>query len=452
MKIIKNKNSALTTLLFAIAALFIFSCNKEEAEKIPSVDLITLSKVDTSIYNMGRYINIQGNGFDDVEEVYFNNFKAYLNPSYLTPSDIVVQIPKDFPDEITNMVTLVTKSKARYDFDFTVNVPVPVINTVAYTLSQNLITIAGTDLAKAKEVSVGGVVITNFKTSTDNKYITFNVPKGIPAGVVAVKVVCPPGTASSNFDLDKASMPAITEIPCEWVDEGKLMQLNGRNLALITSVLLNNVEVKSGFVYNADNSVLKFPMPAGITPGALVIKVKNQFDKESAPFTGKYKTSEFLFWDFDAKKHCWGAPNSHLTNVGGVSANYVLWEGKIAASWWDQNNMFCGCGDPKPSSEITSNPGNYVMKFEVNVVNSWSVGSIRFSFNDDAISSDWIPYPTGGSYKTDGWKTISIPLTKWNFGTATLTGNYRLKFFTGGAPSDAVDVKIYFDNLRIDKK
>jgi len=451
-KFINNQYFAITSLMFVFATIFFFSCDKQEVEKVPSVHSIILSRIDTTIFPMGRYIDINGNGFDDVQSVLFNNLATYLNPNYVTSTHIVVQIPNDYPDEITNKVTLMTRSKASYEFDFTVNVPVPVINNVSYTLSKNLVTVEGQYLAKAKEVSVGGIIIKDYTISSDFKIITFNAVAGIPAGDVDVIVTCPPGSASSKFDLDKASSPAITEISCEWVDAGKTMQLNGRNLAFITTVFLNDIKVESGFAYNSDNSILQFPMPANIPAGSITVKVKNIFDKESTPYVGKYKTSEFTIWNFDDLNYCWGAPGSHLVTTDGVSSKYALWEGNISPSWWDQNNMFCGCGGPIPPTSITDNPSNYVLKFDVNVVNPWSVGSIRFSFNDDAISYDWIPYTVDNPYQTQGWKTISIPLSNWNFGTATLTGNYRLKFFTGGAPSDAVDVKIYFDNLRIDTK
>jgi hypothetical protein len=454
MKILKKTNIVGIAIAF-FSMLVMYSCTKDEAEKVPSVSEITLSKADTNIFLMNRYVTIKGSGFDDVQEVLFNDLETFVNPNYVTSSRILVQIPNEYPDEITNKISLITKSKTLYDFDFTVNIPAPQISEIGYTLSKNLITISGANLAKVQEVTIGGIKVEDYTEADDFQEITFSVPDDVPAGVINVAVVCPAGTVELNFDLDEAANPAITQIPCEWVDEGFLMQINGRNLALITAVVVNDTRVESGFVYNEDNSILKFPMPSGITPGTITVKVENQLGRESNAFTLKYKTSDFIFWDLDVINFCWGAPASHVQQgENSISGNYALFAGDIMDSWWDQNNMFNYCGTVP--SEITDNAANYTLKFDINVVNPWSAGVIQFTFNDDspvspevAGSYTWKPYADGESYTSNGWETISIPLTE----LTTLSGgplrDTRFKFFTGGI-GDALDTEIYVDNFRID--
>ncbi len=455
MKILKKTNIVGIAIAF-FSMLVMYSCTKDEAEKVPSVSEITLSKADTNIFLMNRYVTIKGSGFDDVQDVLFNDLETYVNPNYVTSSRILVQIPNEYPDEVTNKISLITKSKAKYDFDFTVDVPLPQINEVAYTVSKNLVSINGLYLAKPREVSIGGVIINDYTVSPDFSTISFVAPSGLPAGILKVKVVCPHGADVYDFDLEEAAKPAITEIPCEWVDEGKTMQVNGRNLALIKTLTINGIEINSGFGYNDDNSVLTFTMPSGITGNSLSIKVLNEFGRESAVATSKYKTSTLMIWDFDAAGYaptCWGAPGSHFTADNGISGNYWLIEGTIGPLDWDQNNMVCTCGDIGAwDADITNNPGNYVVKFEINVINPWSVGSLTFSVNDAAVTADWIPYDAGGSYQSGGWRTVSMPLSNLDLTGVSVYGGYRMYFLTAGAASASEDTYICVDNIRIDTK
>lgn len=441
---------------FAVfAMLLLFSCTKEESESVPSIDEIVLSRVDTTKFLQNRFVYIKGNGLDDVQEVLFNELQAIVNPTYVTSSAITVQIPSEFPEVISNKVSLVTKSGMRYDFDFTVSIREPIINDVGYTLSKNLITYTGANLAKPTEVSIDGIIITDFTVSNDLKTITFLAPQGISDGIVTAKIVCPAGTVEADFNFEEAAKPAILEIPCEWVEEGHLMQLNGRNLGLIGSVFMGDVEVTDGFVYNEDNSVLKFPVPAGVTSGMVSIKVVNQFGSESNSLLTKYKTSEFLFWDYDQTDYCWGAPKSKPQDNPNISigGKYGVWEGDIAGSWWDQGNYYCGCLSIPMS--ITQNPDNYVFKFELNVVNPWQYGTIRIWAQNGGTnwSLDWAPYAEEQPYSTNGWTTVSIPIADLPYDQLLQIQNPRLMFFTGPLVDLGIvaeDVLIYVDNFRID--
>jgi hypothetical protein len=167
-----------------------------------------------------------------------------------------------------------------------------------------------------------------------------------------------------------------------------------------------------------------------------------------------------MFWDYDNLPFYWSVPASHTGNTPSYSigGKHGTWEGNIGDSWWDQNNYFCGCLDIPMS--ITQNADNYVIKFEVYVVNPWSNAAIRIwvtapkpsDGKDDAgWSYDWKPYSVGTPYTTSGWKTISIPLSSIPYDITRQIRNPRLMFFTGGM-GEAKNTLIFNDNFRIDNK
>ena len=48
--------------------------------------------IDLEGAGLGSWIVIQGSNLAGTQEIYFNNYSAYFNPSYVTGSDIVIQI------------------------------------------------------------------------------------------------------------------------------------------------------------------------------------------------------------------------------------------------------------------------------------------------------------------------------------------------------------------------
>lgn len=467
MLINKYKIGIASLLMIAFVSIFTVSCKKND-EAVPSIASVRIVAKDstTTDASFSGYIAIKGSGFDEVNGVKFNGIPAILNPNYVTSNTIVVMVPAKFPSEITNMLEVTTKNGMSYSFPFTVLVPKPVIKEVAYALSKNKLSILGENLAQIKSVSIGGIAIDTAKIVKDPKFkfLTFDVPTNIPSGSVILSLEAAAGRAQSSFDLESASAPAITAIPAEWVDEGGLFTLNGRNLGLIDRVVINdNIIVNEGFTSNDDNSSLGFSLPAGVNSGTIKVKVYNKLGKVSNELSSKFKTSSFLFFNFDDKGICFGAPAARfvLQPQQPISGKYFAMVGNMSPSWWDESNMVCSC-DMLPSN-ISAVASNYVLKFEINVSKPWSAGAIRITFgtppNTDADNTnekwvyDWKPYETDKPYQTNGWQTVSIPLSNLNLSSSAVVNNLRFKFFIpGDAKVGASNVAVYVDNIRIDEK
>lgn len=80
---------------------------------------------------LGNTVCLVGDNLRSIYELYFNDQKATLNTSYMTDHTVLVDIPKNIPEEVTNKIYMVTKSGEKVDFDFSVMVPAPVVSSMS---------------------------------------------------------------------------------------------------------------------------------------------------------------------------------------------------------------------------------------------------------------------------------------------------------------------------------
>ena len=446
----------LSTIL--LTGFVFFSCSDDE-DTVPFVERVRLVTQDSTIAaaDFDMFVVLQGKGFGKVSEVRFNGITANLNLNYVTFSNIIVQVPDEFPEEVGDIVTLVNADGSQYDFSFRIDVPLPAVDEFNYIAATNQVIVNGGNFVHMKSLSIDGTEVVDFDVSSGMDQITFQLPEGVLAGVIPVELTSAAGTSMVDFDLEAAARPIITNVPLEWGEEGSTMRIEGRNLARINKVTINGTfEVTDGFESDEIFSWLEFPMPADVPGEEITIQAINELLSTSNAFTSKYKSSTLLWWNYDDIDYSWGADKAtrrSVDKVPPVSDFYGFWEGTISPSWWDQGNMYNG--DFAIPDEILNNPNNFAVKFELNVVNEWSAGVFTIAFkgddNDEQFSYAYKPYQDGESFVTEGWITVTIPLSEWNISGTTTLANPRFKFFIpGDATEPALETAIYIDNIRID--
>jgi hypothetical protein len=117
------------------------------------------------------------------------------------------------------------------------------------------------------------------------------------------------------------------------------------------------------------------------------------------------------------------------------------------------------------------------LKFEINVSEDWNYGAMQFCFAPyDAGTSNsyfddgnhpspcWEPWRATGSYRTDGWQTVSIPLSEFKYKadagtcsvklTNSMLGGFYCFIFKGSlsltdVPEASCEIEIKMDNFRI---
>ncbi|MBN2762629.1 MAG: hypothetical protein JXR41_06030 [Bacteroidales bacterium] len=379
----------LITVLFAGA--LITSCDDED-DGTPVIHYVRVTNPEksdsllTGAY-MGNLIAIVGENLGDVQELWFNDQQANLIPTYITDNAILVTVPSSVPDEITNTMLLIFSDGRELLYDFSVNIPAPVLSTIS----------------------------------------------------------------------------------CEYVPDGGSVILTGDYFFNPTVIFPGDVEAK---ILEVTKTQLEVEVPAGTGSGPIVVKTK--FGKTTSSFF--FRDSRGVILDFDTKMGAgWRPGNVQSTNPDGASGNYVALTGELKADWdWVDNYLemdFWGQASGNPEGPLfKGNPADMVFKFEVNVVNDWTGGWMQLIFspwsNDgNTVNSDesiaralWRPWEETGSFKTDGWITVSIPLTEFKYNHTMTKDDLSLVYpdncgsltiFVWGLVPEPCDLLICIDNVRI---
>ncbi len=209
----KNRNfntylaTAVVALIVMMGAFSMNSCKKSTSDAMPAVTSFRVTEKDSAITagSFGQTIAIMGLDMQDVQEVWFNDLKAALNPNFVTSSNIICAIPNTLPGEITNKVKLVTKSGLVYSTDFKVILPPPVLLGLYNEMAApgTVTKVLGNALYFIKEVKFGNLAAT-IREATANA-ITVTVPAGAAAGAL-ITVTGEGGTVVSKFKYKDQGM------------------------------------------------------------------------------------------------------------------------------------------------------------------------------------------------------------------------------------------------------
>ena len=140
MKKFISKIAFYTAAAFALALGF--TACEDEPDKFelaggkPTIHYIRPINVDaadsllTGAY-MGSGICVVGDNLRSVYKMIFNDQAATLNNSYITDHTILVDVPSEIPEEVSNLIYFVTKDRDTVKYDFQVLVPGPSITSMS---------------------------------------------------------------------------------------------------------------------------------------------------------------------------------------------------------------------------------------------------------------------------------------------------------------------------------
>jgi len=388
----KRTSAMLLSLLFLISGSFFQSCDKDDSGGTPSIRYIRLTdpaKSDSLLTGayMGDMVAIVGENLERTEQIWFNDQRAIVYSTFITSNTIIVAVPSEVPEEVTNNIRLVFEDGSELLYDFSVNIPAPYISSVK----------------------------------------------------------------------------------CEYVPDGDTLVLYGDYFFNPQVFFPGDQEAN---VFSTTKTQLNVEVPAGAAQGAIVVKTK--FGKVTSNFI--FRDSRGIILDFDSKLGAgWRPGNTQGTDPAGVSDNYLLLTGSLASDWdWKDDYLemdFWGEASGNPEGPLfTGDPNEMLFKFEANVVNPWSGGWMQLIFSPwsnagNAVNSDdniargmWIPWLETGTYQSDGWITVSIPLSEFSYDHTRTLGNVDLVYpdncgsltiFVWGQVPAPCDVKICIDNVRI---
>ncbi|MBK7937328.1 MAG: IPT/TIG domain-containing protein [Lewinellaceae bacterium] len=371
--------------------------------------------------------------------------------------------------------------------EITVNVPAdategPVIFTTAAgktvtsgtalsLVKPSITSISPTDVQFTKEITIAGNdldIVANVKfsggteaapTSASLTEIKVNVPVGTGSG--AITLVANNGdevTSAQLLNILPSTSATITDMPAT-AQPGEMINIVGVNLGEITEVIFP-VDIPATMFGIKTNELIQVIIPANAKTGVGTLKLITS--------TGEIITSppinilgvdpvvdpSLVFFDFDNLGLWWGdtggpendpALSLDGTNYYRVNKDCNGWTGFF---WRNGQNNF-------PGPAIGTNVADYVMKFDVNVLEPISGG--EFAWRLKGSSGDfwyrWKPWETAGPYQTNGWITITVQVTDFYDGAnpiadlSTITEDFGVAFNAG-----ASHVNACIDNVRFEHK
>ncbi|MDE6463218.1 MAG: hypothetical protein K2L16_01110 [Muribaculaceae bacterium] len=196
--------------LAAVAALA--SCSETDAVKdkgnAPVVRYVRdcdPEKSDSLIVaaSLGSKLAFIGENLGDVQQIWFNDQKALLNPTMVTSNAIIVDVPNVIPGEVSNIARLVTSTGLTTEYPFTITVPAPRVERMAceYAPAGSQTEIKGAyfanDPSSPLKVVFDGSGEEAEIVSYTQESITIVVPDGATEGTVSVSTIY--GTTKSGF-------------------------------------------------------------------------------------------------------------------------------------------------------------------------------------------------------------------------------------------------------------
>lgn len=188
------KSILFAAIVLAVSGIYI-SCTKDNASSRsePSIQYIRITKPESSdSLLVGAYqsnlIAIVGNNLQDAKEIWFNDQKATLTPTYITNTTILVSVPSKIPIEITNKLKIVFSNGKILEHDFKVEISEPLVSSMdcEYVLTGNVAIIRGDYFYEPLNVTFQGGV-TGEVVSVEDKIIKVTVPESAEPGPITVK-------------------------------------------------------------------------------------------------------------------------------------------------------------------------------------------------------------------------------------------------------------------------
>ncbi|WP_304231189.1 glycan-binding surface protein [Phocaeicola plebeius] len=433
---------------FFVAALAMMGClmtacedqpdKYEIADGVPTLKYVRsplLEEADSLLVGayLGNTVCLVGDNLRSIYELYFNDQKATLNTSYMTDHTILVDIPKNIPEEVTNKIYMVTKSGAKVDFDFNVMVPAPVVSSMSceYAPAGSEAVLYGDyfvddpniplTISMPGDITVEGEQITSI-TKTAVKFI---VPEGAVQGNIRVKSIY--GTGQSVFQYKDTR-----NILFDW--DGKY-----------------EGALAAGNSWNGDN------------------EKKGQILPSVPSVDGKYMV------------------------MGPATLSGGQWQtpGEYLMMYWPDPNATEGCVPLYNLPQFKKMLEDYkieelALKFEVYVPtsNSWMAEGMQIRFtsldevsmsnqtqdyiwNDDESHEEgkaprgvWVPWEETGSYDTNNqWVTVTLKMSEFNKLVSGLASDTEftqdrfagLSIFLrgGGVDGEECEPIICIDNIRV---
>ena len=194
---------ALILLMILGAGMGFTSCEKDDKPGDPTISYIRVTRPESSDSllagaGQGQLIAIIGTNLQNAVEVWFNDRKAMLTPTYITNTSLLVRVPSQIPIDVNNTIKILFKNGRELLHNFEVQISEPEIqNMVSEFVNEgDIATIRGDYFYEPLTVTFTGGV-EGEKVMVDDQLLEIRVPAGAQPGPITIKTNF--GETESNF-------------------------------------------------------------------------------------------------------------------------------------------------------------------------------------------------------------------------------------------------------------
>jgi hypothetical protein len=180
-------------LLFAAVSMIAISCKKDDKGGTPRINYVRVTSPASSDSllvgaGQGKLIAIMGENLSRAVELWFNDQKASLNPTFITNTTILVNVPSQIPLKVTNKLKIYFSTGDSLLYDFEVQISKPLVSNMVseFVNTGDVATIRGDFFYAPLTVTFTGGVAGDIVSVTD-KIVEVRVPAGAQPGQITVK-------------------------------------------------------------------------------------------------------------------------------------------------------------------------------------------------------------------------------------------------------------------------
>lgn len=222
----------LSLALAACAVLVTTSCEDEpdayeSTGGKPTVNYIrpvSLASSDSLLTqaSMGTTVCVVGENLRSIKKMNFNDQTAVLNTSYMTDRTLIVTVPREIPEEVSDKIYMITTNNDTVSYDFHVIIPGPLVASMSneWAVAGEEVSIIGDYFLDYDNfpltVNFGSAYTLDpsYITSISKTAITFTMPANAPQGE-KITVTSIYGSATSTFQYkDNRGMLFDFDTPC----------------------------------------------------------------------------------------------------------------------------------------------------------------------------------------------------------------------------------------------
>lgn len=344
---------------------------------------------------------------------------------------------------------------------------------VRASMGQN-ICLMGSNLGDVREIWFNDQKALLNPTLITSFSIIVTVPNRIPDEVTnEITLVTGQGNrATFPFEVVVPN-PLIQSVSCEYAKPGDIIEITG-DFFIEPKVYFSGAQSEARIESFSQQSI-SVEVPAGVVEGPLT--VESIYGRTRSGFNFLDTTGLITNFD-DGYINPWGR-GTITTDPDAISGNYLLMESPALSAWaWSDSMMWGywayadGASGNVPIAQ--GDISTLCLKFETEI-ETWQDVPMLFWFQkwspggnlspDDAqyAQAHWKPWIKNGAKtdaRTDGWVTVSIPLTEFkynkeenldNLSIGDISAYTDLNIMVFGAGDITAPMKVKMDNFRIVK-